>query len=197
MAGRITYRRVAKALLLALSLFVAGLIVYGACLRATAKALINSAKEIRTTADAEREIAAWRGRHLVTFDDELVGPGGDKQYSVLVLNTLLSKLRIIQPRMLAMTILMRSGMLRLVWLDLVDGSMAISIMEWFIPDSSMRFHVHPHRPWSAVVEFSADLPDRQRNKAFAFNASCLVKPWDCDKAEDILPGVWQLEAASK
>jgi len=198
-AGRVTYRRVAKALLLALLLFAAVLVVYGACLCATAKALINSAKEIRTTADAEREIAAWRGRHLVAFYDAPLELGGDNVYWVEVLNTVLSKLRIVQPRSLEMTIHMRSGKVQSVWLIFVNGpTYGTSIAEWFVSDPAMRLHVDQHlRPWAAFVEFSADLPDHQRNKAFAFNADCLVKPWGCKQAEDVLPGIWQLDAAPK
>ena len=200
MAGGTSFRQVATGLLLVLSLFMAVLMVYGACLRATARALINSAKEIRTTEDAEREIAAWRGRPFAKFYDEPPLPldlGGDKVYGVQVLNTILSKLRIVQPRSLEMTIRMRSGKLRSVWLLFINGpAYGTGVAEWWVPGPSVRFHVERRlRPWAAYVEFSADLPDHQRNKAFAFNANCLVKPWDCKQAEDVLPGVWQLDAA--
>jgi hypothetical protein len=199
-AGRITYRRVATALLLALSLFAAALVVYGACLRVTAKALINSAKAIHTTADAEREIAAWRGHRLITFYDQPPLPanlGGDKVYEVQVLNTVLSRLRIVQPRALEMALRLRSGELRSVSLIFINGpAHGTSIAEWFVPDPARRFHVvHNYKPWGAHVEFSSDLPESQRVKAFGFNVNCLVKLWNCDKAEDVLPGVWQLDAA--
>ena len=199
MAGGATFRRVRTALLLVLSLFMAVLVIYGACLQATAKALIMSAKEIRTTADAERQITVWRGRRLVTFSDEPIELGGDKVYAVQVLNSILSKLRIVQPRSLEMTIRMRGGKLRSVWLVFINGpAYGTAIAEWFVPDPRMRLHVERRlRPWAAYVEFPADLSDHQRNKAFAFNANCLVKPWDCKQAEDVLPGVWRLDAAPR
>jgi hypothetical protein len=115
-AGGITYRRVATALLLAITLFAAALLVYGACLRATAKALIKSAREIRSTADAEREIASWRGRRLTNFYEEPTLPpdlGGDKVYAVQVPNTALSRLRLVRPAWVGMAIRFRSGVWQL------------------------------------------------------------------------------------
>ena len=44
-----------------------------------------------------------------------------------------------------------------------------------------------------AMVFPSSLPDAQRAKAFAFNTKCLVQPRLCKTAEDILPGVWQLE----
>lgn len=203
MAGRITYRRVRVALLLAFFLFTAVLVLYGAYLRSSAKALINSAKDIRSTADAQRQIAAWRGRPLVEVVDEQPQTpvlGGDQSYEVALLNTVLSKLRIARPTMAQMTITMRGGKLRsiflLMWSGREPSPPGVLIMEWFIPDPSRRFHVDGHvRPWRGLVEFSSDLPEPQRVKAFAFNPDCFVKLGGCKSAEDILPGVWQLATA--
>jgi len=114
-----------------------------------------------------------------------------------VSNTVLSRLRIVRLAWVGMAISMRGGKLRYVWVDFGNGpTYGTSAVEWFVPDPARRFHVvHNHKPWGAHVEFSSDLPESQRVKAFGFNVNCLVKPWNCDKAEDVLPGVWQLDAA--
>ena len=49
-------------LALAVLLLVGGTVTYLAHIRRMATALIASAREIRTTQDAEREIAAWKAR---------------------------------------------------------------------------------------------------------------------------------------
>lgn len=186
------------ALLLALFLFTVALVIYGACLGATTKALINSAKEIRTTADAERQIAAWRGRRLAEVIEEPPLPpalGGDLVIDVRVLNTVLPKLGTAQPVMAEMAIRTRGGKLLCVDLFFVNGPVTgVGITEWFAPDPSRRLHVsRRQRPWGGHVEFSSELPEPQRVKAFAFNADCLMKPWGRSRAEDVLPGIWEMD----
>lgn len=100
--------------------------------------------------------------------------------------------------MAQMIITMRGGKLRSVNLLMVNGpTTGVGITEWFIADPSKRFHVDYHqRPWGSHVEFPWNLPEPQRVKAFAFNAGCLVKPGGRKRAEDILPGVWQMGTGS-
>jgi hypothetical protein len=69
------------------------------------------------------------------------------------------------------------------------------VQEWFDEAMPNRFHIGGHaRPADAFVEFPSSLPDIERSKAFAVNTNCLTKPGGCKTADDILPGVWQLQS---
>jgi hypothetical protein len=72
---------------------------------------------------------------------------------------------------------------------------SVRIQEWFDGGLPNRFHVvRNRRPSVATVEFPSSVPNDQRTKAFAVNTKCLVMPGGCKTAEDILPGVWQMES---
>jgi len=174
-----------------------GLVTYAVCLRVFASEIISSANEIRSVADAWRQLAAWRRRLFAEVIEEPIATGGDRSYDVQLTNTLLSKLRIAQPTMVQMTVTMRGGELRSVTLVMETGreprtGSGVISMEWFIHGLHGGIHLHGHRPRTAVVEFLSETPEAQRRKAFALNPDCVVKPTGCKSAEDILPGVWQL-----
>src|SRR5260221_8240521 len=96
------------------TLFGLGIAVYLAHIRASAAALINSAREIRTKADAEREIAAWRKRSGKDFWTESDHLGGDHNYDGQIENVAIAHLRIVEPTLLTVGITMRDGKLRCV-----------------------------------------------------------------------------------
>ncbi len=184
-------------LLVAVALSGLGIAVHLAHLRASATALINSAREIRTRNDAEREIASWRERSGKDFWEESDHPGGDHNYDAQITNVAVAHLRIVQPTGVTVSITMRDGELRCVTVIEATGWYPVAsvfIQEWFDEDVQNRFHVGSnHKPSSATVEFPSSMPEAQRRKGFAINTNCLVKAGGCRSAEDILPGVWQLE----
>jgi hypothetical protein len=57
-----------------------GVLIYLTRLHALASTFITSAYEIRTKADADREIAAWSTRFGKDFWQESDHPGGDHTY---------------------------------------------------------------------------------------------------------------------
>lgn len=201
MAFRKACRRVLVTLLSAFLLLTALVALYGARVRASARALINSAKGIRTTADAERQIRAWRGIPLVEVIDEKPDRFGDRNYNVRLMNAILWRLGLVPPTMVGTTITMHEGDLRSVTVVMSTGwkpntTSGLWLQEWFGSGMSRSFHVgQSRRPWGATVEFSSDLPEPQRGRAFALNADCLVKLGGCTNAETLLPGVWQLGTA--
>jgi len=69
------------------ALFGLGIAVYVSRVQASATALIKSARVIRTTADAEREIAAWRRRSGNEFWVES-RDGSEKTYKAQIVNGL-------------------------------------------------------------------------------------------------------------
>jgi hypothetical protein len=173
--------------------------VYLAHVRASATALINSAREIRTKADAEREIAAWRERSGKDFWEESNHAGGDHNYDALIGNFAVARFPFVQPTGVTVGITMRDGQLRCVTVVESTGwrpVASVDIQEWFDEGMPNRFHVgQRRRPYAATVEFPSSLSDDQRTKAFAVDTNCLVRPRGCKSAEDILPGVWQFESA--
>ena len=181
------------------ALFGLGIAIYLAHVHASATALINSAREIRTKADAEREIAAWRKRSGNDFREESNHPGGDHNYDAQIGNLAIARLRLVQPTGVTVSVTMRDGNLRCVTVIESTGWYPIAsviLQEWFDEDLPNRFHVSGHRsPSRATVYFPSSLPDNQRRKAFAVNTKCLVRLGGCKTADDILPGVWQLESS--
>src|SRR5215469_10423579 len=72
-----TMRVLFVAFAVALVLLIGGVATYLVHIRSMATELIASAREIRTTEDAEREIAAWKVRAGNDFWTESDHPGGD------------------------------------------------------------------------------------------------------------------------
>jgi hypothetical protein len=179
-------------------LFGVGIAVYLTHIRTSAAALIISAREIRTKADADREIAAWKKRSGKHFWQESDHPGGDHNYDAQIVNLLIARLRVVEPTGVTVGITMRDGKLRCVTVIESTGWYPVAsvwIDEWFDERMPNRIHVGGHRrPADAFVEFPASLPDDQRSKALAINTRCLIKPGGCKTAEDILPGVWRLQS---
>ena len=102
------------ALVVAGVLSALGTIAYLAHIHALASALITSAREIRTKADAEREIAAWRKRSGENFWQESDHLGGDHNYDAQIDNSAIVRLRIVEPTVVTVGITMRDGRLRCV-----------------------------------------------------------------------------------
>ena len=204
MSGRLTpssVRTVLALLVVVVTSLRVGIAGYAAHLRAKATALIVSAREIRTTADAEREMDAWRQREGKKFWTESNHPGRDHTYDGQIVNLPIAYLRVVEPTGVAVGVTMRDGKLRSVAVIESTGWYPVAsvwIQEWFGPDVPKRFHVaSKDRLSTAFVEFPSSLPDTPRRMAFALNTRCLVRLGGCRSADDILPGVWKFETDSK
>ncbi len=177
---------------------VLGILAYLERLHAVASAFITSAYEIRTKADADREIAAWRKRFGKDFWKESDHPGGDHNYDAQIVNLTLARLHVVQPTGVTVGITMRDGQLWSVAVIESTGWYPVAsvwVQEWFDEKIPKRVRVLGHRrPYDAWVEFPASLPEDQRKKAFALNTNCLVSPRICRTEEEILPGISQLES---
>lgn len=181
------------------ALFGVGIAAYLSHVEASATALIRSARVIRTTADAEREIAAWRRRSGDEFWVES-GEGSEKTYKAQIANGI-ARLGFVELTEVTVDVTMHDGNLRRItvtewtaWYPLVS----VWIQEWFdaglggVPNRLSISRIG--KPSAAAVVFSSSLRDDQRTRAFAFNTKCLVQPSLCKTAEDILPGVWHLDS---
>jgi len=176
---------------------ILGITAYLVHIRATAAALIESASNIRSTEDAQRQIAAWRKREGKQFWQESDHPGGQHSYDGQIENLLVSRLHILEPTVVTVGLTMQNGKLQnlaVIIQSVRYPTAAVWVQEWFDSGPANRFHVSKHyQPLTAVVEFSASVPDIQRDKVFALNTKCFVQPRGCGSAEDILPGIWQLD----
>ena len=181
------------------ALFGLGIAAYLSHVQALATALVKSARVIRTTANAEREIAAWRKRSGSEFWVES-REGSEKTYKAQIVNGI-ARLGFVELTEVTVDVTMHDGNLRRItvtewtaWYPLVS----VWIQEWFdaglggLPNRLLISRTE--KPSVAVVVFPSSLRDDQRTKAFAFNTKCLVQPSLCKTAEGILPGVWQLDS---
>jgi hypothetical protein len=180
-------------------LFILGVFIYGARVRLSAQALLDSASEIHSTIDAERQIAAWRDRSGRDFQEVISPDGRDHSYDIQIENDLLHRLRLVPPTMIGLSIIMRNGELHSIIVVMSSGRpptppSGVWIQEWFDSNTDSGFHViSKDKPWKATVDFGAATPLAKRKKAFAMNSGCFVHLGGCRSAEDILPGVWQLD----
>ena len=193
-------RRISATLAIVAVLVVVSIATYAAHIHAKATALVASACGIRTTEDAEREIAAWKHRAGKEFWTESDHPGGDHNYDAQIVNLPIARLRVVEPTGVTVAVTMRDGNLRSVTVIESTGWYPVAsvwVQEWFDTDMPQHFHVGgKNKPSNAVVQFPSSLPDAERRKDFAVNTACLVKLRGCRSAEDILPGVWQLAPKS-
>ncbi len=200
--GRLTRHRVWTGLAVLVAggaLFGLGIAAYLIHVQASATALIKSARVIRTTADAEREIAAWRRRSGNQFWVES-GEGSEKTYKAQIVNGI-ARLGFVELTEATVDVTMHDGDLRRITVTEWTACyplVSVWIQEWFdaglggVPNRLLVSRTG--QPSGAAVIFPSSLCDDRRTKAFAFNTKCLVQPSLCKTATDILPGVWQLDS---
>src|SRR5260370_20571645 len=88
-----------------------GIAACGIYVGASATALIDSASQIRTMADAEREIAKWRKRVGKESWMEPDDSGQAGNYYVRIANPLIARLHIVEPSEVRMRVTVRDGKL--------------------------------------------------------------------------------------
>jgi len=187
------------ALTAVIGVFGLGIAFYLSHVRASATALVKSAEVIHTTAEAEREIAAWRACSGKGFWVES-RDGVERTYEAQIVNGL-ARLGFVELTELTLDITMHERSLRRITVTEWTASyplVSVRIQEWFefgllshLPTRNLVSRIE--KPAAAVVVFPSSLRDQQRAKAFAINTNCLVRPSLCKTVEDILPGVWQLD----
>ncbi len=190
-------RRVLFTVLIVGSVCALGLLAYTFRVRAVAAELIDSASTIRSTADANNQIAKWRNRSDCSFWENAATANGDKSYDIRIENGLLGRLGIARPTMLGMTIALHNGALRYITVVMFTGSTPNStagvwIQEWFSLGTVRDFRMdRKDEPRKATLEFSSGVPESERKRALRLSTKCFVQLGGCKSAEDILPGVWQ------
>jgi len=197
-------RKIMRAVIVVLSVAfcLAGvaITIYAVHVRASATALIESARAIRSKADAQHEITVWRSRSGRQFWQESDHPGGDHNYDGQIDNLLVARLGLLKPTSITLSVTMRAGELRCVTLIMSTGrypsdGASVWIQEWFDSGISDRSQITARaKAWGAAVEFPASTPEAQRGKAFLLNTNCFIRPTGCTTAQDILPVFSQLNS---
>src|SRR6267154_2842993 len=181
MLGRSTHHwvRAGLAVLAAgIALFGLGTAAYAIHVCASAAALIDSAREIRTTADAEREFAKWRKRLGKESWMEIKDSGRGGNYYARIVNRAIARLHIVEPSEVMVRVTVREGELLCVTVDISTPVAPVMIQEWFKPGMQNRFtlsYIKDAVPISRV-QFPSSLRDAQRRNGFAVRTRCLVLP---------------------
>src|ERR1700733_2751037 len=155
------------------AVFGLGIVGYAFHVCAAATALIDSASQIRTTADAEREIAIWKKNmgtdSWVESDDS--GRGGN--YYARIANRAIARMHFVEPSEIIARVTIRNEELLSVSIFVNTPRAPVVIQEWFKTDTQNRFYLSYLKGTVPVarVQFGATLPDAQRRKGFA------VKPF--------------------
>ena len=193
------FRRIASTLALGLALLAVGIGAYAVYVRASATALINSARKIHSTADAEREIAIWRKRSGAHFWKESDHLGGEHNFDGQIENLSLARFGVVEPAAVTLSVTTRGRELRCITLMMTAGrrpmgTPSVWVQEWFDQGEAPLLRVsQKDKPRAAIVEFTESVPETQRIRALALNTKCFVQFNGCRSADDILPGVWQLD----
>lgn len=172
---------------------------YALHVRASAQALISSASQIHSIADAERQAAIWRQSRGY---EEYRSPDGTHQtYKSEVRSGLLSTLHLVPSTGVLVQVSTRSGELLRVVIGMYTEQSSVWIQEEFSQDSQ-GFRVDSQKDQSAapvktIVTLGSGTSESTRARAFALNANCLMKPGGCKNAEEMLSTIRQLESATK
>ena len=177
------------ALAVGTALFGLGIAAYAVHVCASATALIDSASRIHTLADAEREVAKWRERLGKEFWMESDNPGRSVNYYARVRTLRIAHLHLVKSSEVMTRVTVSNGKLLCVTVFVQTPEAPVAIQEWFNENRSNLFYLSSIKgaPPTARVQFSSSLPDVERGKAFAVRTRCLVLPFGCNSAEDVLP----------
>ena len=184
-------------------------VVLGACLllfsmalyawnvqRETRK-LINSAAEIRSLADAERQIARWR-RASGTYTESQSPDGAGRACSLQKGNGILSTLRIVPSTGVTVEAITHSGKLELVVIGVYTNRSSVWLQEVFGAESSYGIKVNLQRDPNgevvkALLTFPSGLDENKKHAAFSLNSNCFVTPGGCHAAREFLPTLSEFE----
>ena len=195
---RLTSHRVRAGLVVlvvGIALFGLGIAACAVRVCASATALIDAASEIRTRADAEREIAKWRKRLGKESWTELDESGRGGNYYARIANLPIARFHVAAPSNVILRVTTANGELLSVVVFVNTPTASVAIQEWFKPDMQNRFYLSYIKGAVAMarVEFPASLPNAERSKGFAVKTRCLVWPGGCKDAEDVLPVIRALK----
>src|SRR5260370_10656125 len=141
---------------------------YAGRISVAARALINSARAIRTTADAEREMTAWKRRSGNKFWVERRDVAPEKTYKAEIVNLGIARLGFVESAGATLEITMHDRTLRGVTVTEWTASyplVSVWIQEWFnagLPNPGLPKRLYVGRtgqPHTATVVFPSSLPD--------------------------------------
>jgi hypothetical protein len=192
-------RRAVRWVLLTVTLItgvlVLGTTAYAVHLHFISAALITSAREIRTTGDAQREINAW-SKHIGSESwTDSYDEGHATRYFVRVSNRGISRLHLAAWSALTMRVTLRDERLLSVSLEMETPTAPVVVEERFksgMPDKFYLSYLKAAVP-IARLQFFSSIPDTQRRRAFTIRTRCLLVPHLCTSVEDVVPVISNLD----
>jgi hypothetical protein len=190
---RIAVRSVLATLFVVALLHIAGMIAYAVRVRASAQALIQSAREIHSVADADRLASTWgessfRG-HTAFHSRER------HEYQFEVRSGLLTTFHLVPSTGILLQVTLVPDQRQRVVLGMYTDQSSVWVQDdSTAANSSVQSQPDPSgSPKKAVVILGAGADESTRARAFAFNPNCLAKLGGCSDAQQILSTVRQLE----
>jgi len=182
-------------------LLIVGLAFYAQHVRASAQALISSAGQIRSAADAERQIAVWRQQFPRGYEESQSTDGIGHAFKFEVRSGLLSTFHVVPSTGVSVQVSTRSDRLLRIVVGMYTEQASVWIQEEFSDDSQV-FRVDSQKdrsdiPMKTIVTLGSGTAESTRAKAFALNVNCLMKPGGCKSAQEMLFTVRQLESAAQ
>ena len=192
---------IATSSLLLMALFIVG-VAWGNAFstREAAKALLRDVGGIRVGEATYAEAVKLSTKYAVyrTAASEPCSPTMCN-YSFGFDNEWLSRLHLVPGTVLTVQVYVSDG--KVTWIELMMGTSgiggAIAVVQEFPslktgPHFAAGGKVVTHNPWHALqtnVQFTADAPTIDKERALAFNLSCLTKLGGCEFSEEMLPQV--------
>lgn len=172
---------------------------YGMYLRRSAAALITSAEQIHSAADARKWIGAAQ-RAARNYTETSSPDGLGRAHKVELSNSLLSSLRLVPSTGMFMQVSTRSGALDTLVVGIYTNNASVWLQEEFTAGDAEKDHLDIQRaesgqPLKAIFTFSDKLDPAKRKAIFDLDVNCLVKLGGCTNAEEILPALSQQEPA--
>ena len=186
--------------ILALSFFVF-VHINALLLKRHSEALILSALRVRSTDDVANEIDYWRKRLPDSCVQTESSIGDGRAFRVQINNSILAHLHLAPNTGMLLQYTTVSGELRQVLLGVFNQQSSVWSQEEFASGLSDRMSIHSEglssaKATHALLSFGAGISESKKKSAFAMNANCLVQIGGCHNAQDILPGIDQLQISS-
>ena len=183
-------------------LFVAIVVAYAGHLRHSARDLMISARQIHSTADAEREITMWRGRVPRGYTESRSPDGKGLACQIQLNNSLLSRLHLVPNSGILLQITLYSGQLSDVLIGVYTETSSVWVQEDFSGKGLEKLFVNSERdgsgkPLKTTVMLTSNVGSGERQNAFALDSTCLVKLGGCPHADEILPTLPLLQNSAR
>ena len=177
-------------------LFAGATVVYAVHVRRSARAMLISAGQIRSTADFERQAVIWREQYGRDYWEDTLGD--EHLYGVRLVTNRFYFIHLFPGTFLQVDARTRQGNLGVISATMYsgyNGEPGVSVDEVFWPSRPKHLSVDGQMTttgwWRVGVTLPADVDESVRRLAFD-NPGCFLNFCGCKRPEDMLPGLLAL-----